>query len=206
MKKSILTLLVVVFTTQLFAQNKQHFIEVSGETAYEKVIEKYMIDVTVSEALVYDSYNNDTPDFEEIKDRYFDKLTAAGINTNELKEDKLGYLSGSYRKKGMLYHYETTNKDVFLSFLEIRAKGTQIQSKKVRFKDLTDAKKQELMNAAIKTCKTKAQLIAKSIKRELGAIIEVRDSNYGVSKKEITYYNNYNDSSIYYINLKYAIK
>jgi len=165
MKKLTLLFIGLVCVTQLWAQNNQKFIEITGETSYKKVPQKYIVDVVVSEALVYNNYNNETPNFEEIKTKYFDKLSKAGITLSTLKKDELGYLLTSYRKKGMNYTFETSNKDKFLSFLAVQSEGMQIQAKKLKFKEMNEAERQELMTKAISNAKAKASLLAKTLKK-----------------------------------------
>ena len=160
-KVKFLAFLFVMMTSLFFAQNDPSYIDSSGQIEYAREVEKYKVTIVVSEDLAYSSYNENIT-FDKIKSDYFDKLQSNNFDVSEFKEDQLAYAAMGYRKKGVVYQFETTSEEKFVKLMSIGFSGVNINEKIVYYKPLTSHQIEDLSRRAISQAKSRADLIAKS--------------------------------------------
>jgi len=196
MKKLLLLILLITAVRPMQSQHIQkQYIEVTGSVKYQRNVEKYIAKMVISPGISYDT----SDDLKTLKERFFQKLKKAGIAKNKLTENKFGYAVLGYKKKGTMYVFETVSKEDFITFLNINASGTIINSKY-----FTIDKRQDISKIAEKTIENanvKAAILAAGVHKKLGEIIAIIDKNV----TEINY-NLYNDNNNFFQNYEVRLR
>lgn len=198
-----LILLFVMVSSFSFAQMDKPYIDISGQIEYSRDVEKYSAVIIVSEDLAYSSYDQNIT-FDKIKNDYFDKLTSNNVNTSELKEDALAYTALGYRKKGMVYQYETNSQEKFIELLSVGFSGVSINEKYVYYKPLSSQQVEDFSKRAIAKAKTRATIIAKSAGKKLGDIIYL--NNYKEESKRGFYSTRDLTDHIFSVSVRYELQ
>ena len=175
-----LALLFVMVSSFSFAQIDKPYIDSNGQVEYEREVEKYSATIIVSEDLAYSSYDQNIT-FDKIKSDYFDKLKSSNVDVSKLNEDALAYTALGYRKKGMVYQYETTSQEKFIELLSVGFSGVNINEKYVHYKPLSSQQVEDMSKKAIADAKARATIIAKSAGKKIGQIIYL--NNYREESK-----------------------
>lgn len=198
-----LAFLFVMMTSLSFAQNDPSYIDSSGQIEYAREVEKYKVTIVVSEDLAYSSYNENIT-FDKIKSDYFDKLQSNNVDVSEFKEDQLAYAAMGYRKKGVVYQFETTSEEKFVKLMSIGFSGVNINEKIVYYKPLTSQQIEDMSRKAISEAKSRADLIAKSAGKKVGKIISL--NNYKEENKRAFYGTRDLTEHIFTVSVKYALE
>ncbi|QCX39924.1 SIMPL domain-containing protein [Aureibaculum algae] len=199
----LLAILFVMISSFSFAQIDKPYIDVSGQVEYSREVEKYSTTIIVSEDLAYNSYDENTS-FDKIKSDYFDKLKSNNVNVSQLKEDALAYTAMGYRKKGMVYQFETTSQSKFIELLSTGFSGVNINEKYVYYKPLTSQQVEDLSKKAIEDAKTRAELIAKSAGKKIGTIFTL--NNYREESKRAFYNTRDLTDHVFNIGVRYQLQ
>jgi len=199
----ILALLFVMISSFSFAQTDKPYIDSSGQIEYARDVEKYSATIIVSEDLAYSSYDENIT-FDKIKSDYFEKLKSNNVKIEDLKEDALAYTALGYRKKGMVYQFETTSQEKFIKLLAIGFSGVNINEKYVYYKPLSSQQVEDLSKKAIASAKTRAEIIAKSAGKKIGGIISL--NNYKEESKRGFYSTRDLTDHIFTVSLKYELQ
>lgn len=200
---NMLALLFVMISSFSFAQIDKSYIDSSGQVEYSREVEKYSATIIVSEDLAYSSYNENIT-FDKIKSDYFDKLKNSNVSITELKEDALAYTAMGYRKKGMVYQFETTSQEKFIKLLSISFSGTNVNEKYVYYKPLPSKQVEDLSRRAIADAKTRAEIIAKSADKKIGRILSL--NNYKEESKRGFYSTRDLTDHIFTVSVKYELE
>ncbi|RPE00007.1 hypothetical protein EGM88_01730 [Aureibaculum marinum] len=198
----LLTLLLVMVTSFSNAQVDKAYIEITEQVEYSREIEKYSATIIIAESLVYNSYEENST-FEKIKSDYFKKLESNNFNTSELKEDAFAYAALGYRKKGMIYQFETTSEDKLIKLLSINGNGVSINEKYVHYKPLSAKTVEDLSKKAISESKKRANSIANSAGKKVGELVYL--SNYKEESKRAFYSAINLKNHIFSVNVKYKL-
>ncbi|WP_117879251.1 SIMPL domain-containing protein [Aureibaculum luteum] len=199
----LLAILFVMISSFSFAQIDKPYIDVSGQVEYSREVERYSATIIVSEDLAYNSYDENTS-FDKIKSDYFDKLKSNNVNVSQLKEDTLAYTAMGYRKKGMVYQFETTSQSKFIELLSTGFSGVSINEKHVFYKPLTPQQVEDLSKKAIENAKTRAELIAKSAGKKTGTILSL--NNYREESKRAFYNTRDLTDHVFNIGVRYQLQ
>lgn len=198
-----LALLFVMVSSISFAQIEKPHIDSNGQVDYTRVIEKFEATIIVSEDLAYSSYEENIT-FDKIKSDYFGKLKSNGVDVSKLKADELSYTGMGYRKKGMVYQFETTSQEKFVQLLSLGSSGVNINEKYIYYKPLSSQQVEDLSKKAITDAKTRAEIIAKSAGKKLGEIISL--SNYREESKRGFYSTRDLTDHIFSVSVKYELQ
>ena len=201
MKKVITSIALMVFSFMAFAQNNlQNNINVNG--AYEFSIDpEYSSKMIVSLNNVY--YDTQTMNLEEVKTRYMENLTKAGIKKEQLKEVPLYYALLGYEKEGTVYEFKTKSLEEMQKFLNVKAIGVTRSDTNLKAQ-LSDKQMAEYAKLAFDDAKVKATAIAQKIGRKIGKAIYINDTN---SQKivESMYYGNSEQKKMYYLSVSFEL-
>ncbi|MGJ8735966.1 SIMPL domain-containing protein [Zobellia laminariae] len=201
MKKVITSIALMVFSFMAFAQNNlQNNINVNG--AYEFIIApEYSSKMIVSLNNVY--YDTQTMNLEEVKTRYMENLTKAGIKKEQLKEVPLYYALLGYEKEGTVYEFKTKSLEEMQKFLNVKAIGVTRSDTNLKAQ-LSDKQMAEYAKLAFDDAKVKATAIAQKIGRKIGKAIYINDTN---SQKivESMYYGNSEQKKMYYLSVSFEL-
>lgn len=198
--KSILLKILILITVSVTAQNNQSVIEVNGTAEYTKTVKYYEAKVIVTQEL---AYSGPTIAFTELKEKYFNDLKKAGIDTSKITESKLGYLVQGYQKKGILLTYKTTSKEKFTNFLSVKTYGVQINQSNVIL-TLTDEQMANLSKKAIQNARAKADRIAKNINKSVVGVSKISDYNTNETSESLYIY--LQDKATYNCTVKFELK
>ncbi|MGP1992540.1 SIMPL domain-containing protein [Zobellia laminariae] len=201
MKKVITSIALMVFSFMAFAQNNlQNNINVNG--AYEfSIAPEYSSKMIVSLNNVY--YDTQTMNLEEVKTRYMENLTKAGIKKEQLKEVPLYYALLGYEKEGTVYEFKTKSLEEMQKFLNVKAIGVTRSDTNLKAQ-LSDKQMAEYAKLAFDDAKVKATAIAQKIGRKIGKAIYINDTN---SQKivESMYYGNSEQKKMYYLSVSFEL-
>ncbi|MBT2161979.1 SIMPL domain-containing protein [Zobellia barbeyronii] len=201
MKKVITSIALMVFSFMAFAQNNlQNNINVNG--AYEfSIAPEYSSKMIVSLNNVY--YDTQTMNLEEVKTRYMENLTKAGIEKEQLKEVPLYYALLGYEKEGTVYEFKTKSLEEMQKFLNVKAIGVTRSDTNLEAQ-LSDMQMAEYAKLAFDDAKAKATAIAQKIGRKIGKAIYINDTN---SQKivESMYYGNSEQKKMYYLSVSFEL-
>ncbi|MDY7396559.1 SIMPL domain-containing protein [Aureibaculum sp. 2210JD6-5] len=198
-----LALFFVMVSSFSFAQIDKPYIDSSGQVEYSREVEKYSATIVVSEDLAYSSYDENIT-FEKIKSDYFGKLKNSNVDITKLKEDELAYTAMGYRKKGMVYQFETTSQEKFIELLSVGFSGVNVNEKYVHYKDLSSQQVGELSSKAIADAKTRAEIIAKSAGKKIGGILSL--NNYKEESKRGFYSTRDLTDHIFSVSVRYELQ
>lgn len=201
-KMKFLTFLFIMVSSVSFAQVDKPYIDSSGQIEYAREVDKYKVTIVVSEDLAYSNYNENIT-FDKIKSDYFEKLKRNNVNVSAFVEDKLAYSALGYRKKGMVYQFETSSQDKFVELMAIGFSGVAINEKVVFYKKLSSQQIEELSRKAIADAKSRADLIAKSAGKKAGKIISL--NNYKEENKRAFYSTRDLTDHIFTVNVRYEL-
>ena len=110
MKKLSLVCVKMLVSVYIYSQQTPASIEVKGTVYFVPTVYTYSTQIVISQDFLYDYYNGDVRSLDEIKQEYFQKMAAEGIDPKGFKEDKLSYLSLGYKKGGTLLIIDTNKK------------------------------------------------------------------------------------------------
>ena len=172
MKKIRLFVAFVAITISTFSQQEcKSYIEVTGVARYKKTVEKYIVTIVLSKDLLY---NDDSEEYASLKESFLNKVKACHIDISKLIENEFKYLTIGYKKKGIVFVFETSSKEELVKFLKIRALGIQLHTKNVLFKEIDI---ETLSKNAIENARRNAEKIAKNMNKKVGKIIALIDCN-----------------------------
>ncbi|HBK71893.1 MAG TPA: hypothetical protein DDZ39_09610 [Flavobacteriaceae bacterium] len=182
--RNLIVTVVVLMTLTITAQENyklQNTIEINTSVDFKREIISYRAKIIIS--LDQISYgNSECNTFEDLKQRYFTKLEAKGIDTNKFKENKLEYLGMYYQKEGTIYTYETSSKEEISKMMSVRINGVTNSSLEYQLR-LDDQVYDKLLEEALVKAKNKANRIALQTNRKIGKIVRIEDgSSDGVSR------------------------
>ena len=205
MTKLFLTCIALISIGLSNAQVMENTIEVRGTTTYERQIDSYIADITVSRDLVYDYYN-DKPSLDEIKKALFDKMAAVGLDKNKFVEDKVAYSKLGYQGEGTVYKFETSSEDEFSKIQELyTVRGVNYNKMNVTYKD--EENNESLLREAFDNAKKKAQLLASLMNKNLGDAIHINDYNLdSVAPYPDSYYYDTQKKSSYTIAVIFSVQ
>lgn len=199
--KKVISIALMVFSFMAFAQNNlQNNINVNG--AYEfSIAPEYSSKMIVSLNNVY--YDTQTMNLEEVKTRYMENLTKAGIKKEQLKEVPLYYALLGYEKEGTVYEFKTKSLEEMQKFLNVKAIGVTRSDTNLKAQ-LSDKQMAEYAKLAFDDAKVKATAIAQKIGRKIGKAIYINDTN---SQKivESMYYGNSEQKKMYYLSVSFEL-
>ncbi len=200
MKKIVTSIVFLVLTMGVFAQEVPNTIKVSGVHQYT-VAPEYTVKMILSLNNVYYEYERMT--FEEIKSNYLEKLEKAGIPANAIKEDALAYALVGYEKEGTILVYKTTSLEMVKKILSVKSIGvtkSDITSKA----ELSNEQTATYAKAAFEDAKNKAEAIAKKLGRNVGKAVSINDSNYKILNESL-YYNAALNSKQYGVSVSFEL-
>jgi len=148
----------------------QNIIEVNSTVKITKEIIVYRVKVMFNFIGEGDDYSS----LEEKKEAYLKKTQKKGFKIENFKENELEYLIMGY-KKGVLYTYETSSKEKFLSLLKIHINGIYYYDFEQKF-IFNEKVYDKSLEKIIAKAKVKANKIAKKINRRIGKIIMIKDN------------------------------
>lgn len=203
--KNILAFLFALMTAHcVYGQTTEKpFIEVRGMAKIERTIKSYMLEIVITEEL---AYAEEKKPLEQIKNVFFEKAKAAGLEVSRFKEDKLTYALTQYGAGGSLYNYETNDPNDIIKMNNLMDKtGTvAITSRRVSYQPIKDFSK--VIAAAYTDGKGRAEKVAAAMGKKLGALQAAVD--YSTTNEEIAdsaYYQPKEDR-YYYLSLKYNME
>ncbi|WP_281540981.1 SIMPL domain-containing protein [Maribacter aestuarii] len=200
MKKNLLALL-LFFTAQLIiAQTTPNSINVNGTTDYS-ISPEYSSKMIVSLNNVY--YDAMTMSLDEVKSTYLDKLSKAGIKTDQLTEDALYYALLGYEKEGTVMTFKTTSIAEMQKFLNVKSIGVSRSDTTMEAR-LTDEQMANYAKAAFDNAKEKAEAISQKIGRSIGKAISISDTNNNEITESV-YYGNTGNKRVYYISVSFEL-
>lgn len=205
MKKLIICSVSLIVGLYGFAQDKDHAIEVRGSAKFTRVVDRYIVDILISDDFYNYAYE-DKPSFDSLKSSFFRKAKQAGLSETSFKEDKLGYANIQYGAKGTLYRFETASADELIKLHGIAngKLGANAVAKTVRYKPLDN--EEQVIENALRDGREKATKIARSINKKLGDIIYVNDYNSADANAEEHYYHKTLGEQYYTLSIKFAME
>ena len=202
MKKTVTLLITfLLLTVGASAQQNNRYIQVLGNTTYQKNIQQYKVDIIMS----LDYANGMYSTLEEIKEHYFKKLEKIGISQSQLKEDSYKYALLGYSGQGTAYRLKTSSKEIFEKFLFLKQTGVQVHT---RFIDYSlDQKVAEITNKAIENARQKVEKIAEKMHKKIGKILVVNDSNNlnQINRNEALNYYDYINKYYYSVTVRFEL-
>ncbi|MDF2514814.1 MAG: hypothetical protein K0R59_110 [Sphingobacterium sp.] len=203
--KNILALLFSIVTVySVYGQNTEKpFIEVRGIAKIERSIKSYILDIVITEEL---AYAEEKKPVEQIKNVFFEKVKAAGIDINRFKEDKLTYALTQYGGGGSLYSFETTDPEDIIRLNNLMDRtGTQsITARRVCYLPIKDFSK--VIAAALADGTARAEKMATAMGRKLGALQAAVDYSTTNDEAVDTAYYQPKEDRYYYLSLKYQVE
>ncbi|WP_346317715.1 SIMPL domain-containing protein [Chitinophaga sp. YIM B06452] len=204
MKKILLAAVVSLAALNSFAQAKDATIEVRGVAKIEREIESFQVDFAISED--YGEIEG-RKSFEDLKNAFFAKAKAAGLEESRFKEDKMAFQALHLYREGSLYTLEARSEEELLKAAKLANNGAgviSITATRSKFKPLKDERK--YVEAAFRDGKEKAAGIAKAIDKKLGAVLSVIDyTPLDESAEDNFYYKRVVDQH-YYLSIKFALE
>ena len=152
-------------------EGKLSTIEMVGNTYFTPDNLVYHVEVMLSMRLLPDP---DPLTLADLLDKYFQKITALGIDKKEFKEDKLAYLSMLYEEEGTLLLFNTTSRKTLEQVLLVAIPAIYAELKMVSSIP-SPQKNRELARAAITNAREKAKRIAEKQNRGIGKILKIID-------------------------------
>ena len=202
MKNLFLSLVVVLTSMGLFAQNGQNTISVSGVHKYN-VSPEYKANMIISMSNVY--YDAETMTYSSIKSGYLDKLAKVGISSDRLSENELQYLLSGYDKEGTVLTFITKSLEEMNKFLKVRSVGVT-KSDTNLIVEMTDAQMADYAQKAFENAKKKAEALAKKIGRTVGKATSVTDTNSNKIYDSMYYgYGNSFDTKDYHLSVSFEL-
>jgi hypothetical protein len=203
MKKLILAVTILVSALGSHAQEQPvNSIKVGGAAKINREIEAYLVDFTI--AVEYGE-SESKKSFEDIKKNFFAKAKEAGLDENQFKEDKMGYLALQLFREGSLYTFKTRSRDELLKAARL-ANGSVINITASRIKFKPVARDEKSFETAFLNGKEKAAVIAKAIQKKLGPVLTVTDlTQLEVTEEENFYFRPVADQYLY-LSLSFAIE
>ncbi len=202
MKKTVTLLITfLLLTVGASAQQNNRYIQVLGNSTYQKNIQQYKVDIIMS----LDYANGMYSTLEEIKEDYFKKLEKIGISQLQLKEDRYKYALLGYSGQGTAYSLKTSSKEIFEKFLFLKQTGVQVHT---RFIDYSLGQEvAEITNKAIENARQKAEKIAEKMHKKIGKILVVNDSNNlnQINRNEALNYYDYTNEYYYSVTVRFEL-
>lgn len=200
MKKIVLSIVFVLGTLGIQAQNYQNNITVNGTHEYS-ISPEYSSKMIVSLNNVY--YDAQTMSLSEVKSGYLDKLAKAGISSDRLKEDILYYSLLGYEKEGTVLVFKTESLEEMQKFLGVKAIGVTRSDTNLET-ELTDTEMADYAKSAFDDAKEKAKAIAQKVGRKIGKAIYISDTNTQKIAESV-YYGNTNDKKVYHLSVSFEL-
>ncbi len=200
MKKLAFNLIILLMTMTGIAQTTPNSISVYGSYEYQ-IKPEYKARMIISMNNVY--YDAPGMAFPEIKKSYLDNLAKAGIQTNSITDDALGYATLGYEKEGTIIEYKTKDLNTLKKFLETKGLGVTKSDATIE----TTFTNEELSNyakLAYDNAKKKAENIARKIDRKIGEAIFISDTNSNVLTESL-YYNSSDTNRTYQITVSFEL-
>jgi len=206
MKKLILTLISLTFCTLITAQEK-NTIKVSSRVIYIDPDPTFQADVALSGTHLLK--DNNKIEFDSIKQDFKNKIEENQLSWTNVKEypGAFGFETMGYNSLGIIYQYETKSASDMKRFLNIRLPTlTRLDVRSIIEIDLQEAKKITQMGYD-KSLK-QATLLAKTMKKQVGAIIAVEENGSLFAKPYAVglYYNRPPGEFYYDIEVTYELK
>lgn len=205
--KQLLSLLVAaLISVAAIAQPFQTYIEVQGQTTYQKTADKYqaVLEISTGAATGYYPYEEDKPALDTIEAQIFEKLEVLGFNQNQFvkKSSKDDHRQSTTDRN--YYVFETASKEEYTRFVTMRnIKGTYILDKKVFYQPLENREK--LIAEALENARKNAAITAKAMGKTLGGILSVTDYNVPPSDDKSTYYPS-SENTTYRLVVRFEVK
>ncbi len=200
MKNNLFTLL-LFFTVQLiFTQTTPNSISVSGTAEYS-INPEYASKMIISLNNVY--YDAVTMSLDEVKATYLDKLSKAGIKTDQLTEDSLYYALLGYEKEGTVMTFKTKSIEEMQKFLNVKSIGVS-RSDTTMEAQLTEDEMASYAKVAFDDAKKKAEALSKKLGRSIGKALSISDSN-SQEISESVYYGNTGNKRVYYLSVSFEL-
>ena len=200
MKNNFFTFLLFFVAQLTIAQTTPNSISVNGTTEYS-INPEYSSKMIVSLNNVY--YDAVTMSLDEVKSTYLDKLSKAGIKTDQLTEDSLYYALLGYEKEGTVMTFKTKSIAEMQKFLNVKSIGVS-RSDTTMEAQLTEEEMANYAKAAFDNAKKKAEALSQKIGRNIGKAISISDTN----SKEISesvYYGNTGNKRVYYLSVSFEL-
>ena len=206
MKKLILTLIFLSFCTLITAQEK-NTIKVSSRVIYIDPDPTFKADVALSGTHLLK--HNNKIELDSIKQDFKNKIEENQLSWANVKEypGTFGFETMGYNSLGVIYQYETKSASDMKRFLNIRLPTlTRLDMRSTIEIDLQEAKK--ITQMAYDKSLKQATLLARTMKRQVGAITAVEENGGLLSKPyEVGLYYNRPPGEYYYdIEVTYELK
>ncbi|WP_343488397.1 SIMPL domain-containing protein [Allomuricauda sp. d1] len=173
MKKIALIIIALVhFGVNAQNQPNSKTLTVTGKAKVEREISAYRGRATLSMDQLYYS-DPSCNSLEQLKERYFDALQEAGVDTGKFTEDKSEFLSYGYQQDGTVLIYETESNDEIRKLFKVRIPGVSLA---YEYKsELSEADKKSALKAAFDDANKKAKELSEVTEIELGSILSISD-------------------------------
>lgn len=202
MKKILLAAIISLAALNSHAQSKETTIEVRGVAKIDREIASYLIDFAI--AVDYGETEG-RKSFEDLKNAFFAKAKAAGLEESRFKEDKMGYQALQFYREGSLFTFEARSQEELLKAAKLANGGggvISITGTRLKFSQPDDDEK--LFDTAFRNGKEKAAGIAKAMNKKLGAVLTVTDYTQFDDGAESNFYFKPLLDQYYYLSIKFA--
>ena len=207
MKKIIFFIAVLFVPFLMHAQQSPTIIKVSARALHIDSSPEFRAIVSLSNA--YSSLPAEMTTLKILKKQYKEALEAKGISWSDLKENPydFGYETMFYGKEGAIFEFRTTSIEKMKTVLTVESLGMQLV-KSVSVITIDNEEAAILSQQALARCKERASVIANTMGKELGDIIEIEDLNnrWGEEVETHLYYENSPAEYIYMLNVIFSVK
>lgn len=175
MKNQIITILCFILSYGAIAQPQPNTIEVSSRVIYVDPEPTYKAVVSISSA--FSAFVEDKMTLNEMTAHFKNTLEKSGLSWENVKEHPgtFGFESMGYPKEGIIYVYETVSVEEMKKFLNIRMPILQSLDM-ASWIELDALEVDKIIKMALDKNYKKATLLAKAMKREVGAIISTTEN------------------------------
>ncbi|WP_339917968.1 hypothetical protein [Yeosuana marina] len=176
MKTSIHLLAFCLICNWAVAQAQSKTIKVSSKIVYIDPDPVFKADVSLSNA--FSSFDNNMMNLDQIKAYFKKSLEENGLSWKNVKEHPgtFGFETMGYQKPGVIYEYETKSVEDMKRFLNIKLPILQPLSASSTI-EIDHEEAQKIAQMAFDKAFKKANLLAKTLNKQVGDILIVEENS-----------------------------
>lgn len=205
MKLFIIFVMLVAFNAK--AQEQANTITVSARVIYIDPDPTFKADISLSTA--FSSYDKNVLSLEQMVEHFKKSVTDIGLSWADVKEypSDFGFETMGYNKEGIIYQYETKSVEDMKRFLNLQIPTMNRLDMRSSI-EIDPQEAAKITKMALDKALGQATLLAKTAKRQVGAILAIEE-NGGVLDKPYAvalYYNRPPGEFYYDVKVTYVLK
>lgn len=193
----------MMLSATLFAQ--ETVIEVQGTAEYQREVERYQAEITVSPLIYYSYDQQDKPSLDELTEQFFERMKGIGFDRSRFKPaEKPKYYSSAQEEESIILQFDTSSEAELSKLVNIkRLNGIYVSGGQTYYKPLTNPEK--IIAAALKDARENAAAIAKVLGKDVGDVVLVTDQSRLYAGQPDAFYAG-EETGKYYLLVKFATK